>query len=40
MDRFEKRSISDWELRAVRIAALVCVAVAFAAIAVKAVPVG
>lgn len=40
MDRFEKRSNGDWEMRAVRVAALVCVAVASVAIAVKAVPVG
>jgi hypothetical protein len=40
MDRYEKRWSSDRQLRAVRTAALICVAIAFAAIAVKAVPLG
>ena len=40
MDRFDKRWNSDREMRAARLAALVCVAIAFAAIAVKAVPLG
>ena len=40
MDRYEKRWMSDRQLRAVRVTALVCVAITFAATAVKAIPFG